>query len=117
MNLKQLNEILRLLIKSCNIKKSERKKYLKYCSDDEIHAICGACRNFLNENFVLPPQKKNYLKKKLQPIKNDIRLISNKATPVEKKRKVLAKDQVGNGIFSLLAGVIIPSIISALAPK
>ena len=33
------------------------------------------------------------------------------------KRKILKDDQVGKGVFSLLASVIIPSIVSALAGK
>ena len=112
-----LTQILDLLQKSKKVKKSDRKQYFMYCSDDEIHAICGACKNFLSENIQVEPRKKTYLKKKLLPIKNEMRILSNKDTPLLKKRKLLAKDQVGSGIFSLLAGVIIPTIVSALTGK
>ena len=112
-----LKKILHLLQKSKNVKKADRKKYFHYCSDDEIHAICGACKNFLNENIIVGPSKKAYLKRKLFPIKNELRDLSKEQTSVVKKRKLLAKEQVGSGIFSLLAGVIIPSIVSALAGR
>ena len=117
MDRKSLTKILHLLQKSRNVKKNDRKNYFMYCSDDEIHAICGACKNFLSENIEVEQRKKTYLKKKLLPIKNEIRTLSNKDTPLAKKRKLLSKGQVGSGIFSLLAGVIIPTIVSALAGK
>ena len=117
MDKKSLIKILELLQKSKNVKKNDRKQYFKYCSDEEIHAICGACKNFLSENIEIEPRKKTYLKRKLLPIKNEIRTLSNRDTPLPRKRKLLEKEQVGSGIFSLLAGVIIPTIVSALAGK
>ena len=99
MDKKSLTQILDLLQKSKKVKKNDRKQYFMYCSDDEIHAICGACKNFLSENIQVEPRKKTYLKRKLLPIKNEIRILSNKNTPLPKKRKLLAKDQVGSGIF------------------
>ena len=58
---------------------------------------------------------KSYLRKKLKPIKDDIRKLSKPQTSVKKKRELLKRDQTGKGVFSLLASVIIPSIISAIA--
>ena len=96
-------------------KKSERINFLESCTDDEIHAICGACKNLLDNNIQMTNKKKAYLKKKLAPIKEDIRQISKPQTYVKKKRELLKRDQIGKGVFSLLASVIIPSIISAIA--
>ena len=100
-----------------NNQKSERKRYLESCTDDEIHAICGACKNFLCNNIKLTEKKKAFLRKKLGPIKNDIRRLSRPQTSIKRKREILNDDQVGKGVFSLLASVIIPSIVSALAGK
>ena len=100
-----------------NNQKGERKRYLESCTDDEIHAICGACKNFLNNNIKLTEKKRANLRKKLGPIKNDIRKLSKPQTSIKKKREMLKDDQVGKGVFSLLASVIIPSIVSALAGK
>ena len=96
-------------------RKSERKKYLNSCTDDEIHAICGACKNLISNNIKMSEKKKAYLRKKLAPIKEEIREISKPQTSVKKKRDLLKRDQIGKGVFSLLASVIIPSIISAIA--
>lgn len=117
MNPADLKKILHLLQKSKKVKKSDREKYFLYCSDDEIHAICGACKNFLSENINISPSKKTYLKKKLSPIKNELRDLSKVKTSLSQKRKLLAKEQIGSGVFSLLASIIIPSIVSALTGK
>ena len=87
-------------------RKSERKKYLNSCTDDEIHAICGACKNLLSNNIKINEKKKAYLRKKLAPIKEEIREISKPQTSVKKKRDLLKRDQIGKGVFSLLARTI-----------
>ena len=43
-------------------KKSERINFLESCTDDEIHAICGACKNLLDNNIQMTNKKKAYLK-------------------------------------------------------
>ena len=118
MEKKNLMKVLSRLQKTVkNNKKQDRGKYLESCSDDEIHAICGACKNFLCNNIKLTEKKKAFLRKKLGPIKNDIRRLSRPQTSIKRKREILNDDQVGKGVFSLLASVIIPSIVSALAGK
>ena len=116
MEKKQLKQILSLLQKTPKRnRKNDRKDYLNLCTDNEIHAICGACKNFLSNNIKMSGKKKSYLRKKLNPIKDDIRKLSKQQTSVKKKRELLKRDQTGKGVFSLLASVIIPSIISAIA--
>ena len=116
MEKKQLKQILSLLQKTPKKnRKKDRKDYLNFCTDNEIHAICGACKNFLSNNIKISEKKKSYLRKKLHPIKDDIRKLSKTKTSVKKKRELLKRDQTGKGVFSLLASVIIPSIISAIA--
>ena len=65
MNKKQLRTLLTLLEKASNVQKKKRKDYIKKCSDDEIHAICGATKNLVDGNFDLSKGRKAYLKKKL----------------------------------------------------
>ena len=79
------------------------------------HSWGMACKNFLHNNIKLTQKKKTYLRKKLGSIKDDIRQLSKPQTSIKMKRKILKDDQVGKGVFSLLASVIIPSIVSALA--
>ena len=58
MNKNQLWKILSTLQKTPkNNQKGERLKYLESCTDDEIHAICGACKNFLCNNIQLTENK------------------------------------------------------------
>ena len=116
MEKKHLKQILKSLQKaSKNKKKKDRERYLNSCSDSDLHAICGACKNFLNNNISMTNKQKTYLKKKLFTLKKDIRKLSRPQTSVKKKRELLKIDQIGKGVFSLLASVIIPSIISAIA--
>ena len=47
MEKKNLMKVLSTLQKTLkNNKKQDRGKYIESCSDDEIHAICGACKTF-----------------------------------------------------------------------
>ena len=49
----------------------------------------------------------------LIPMNEEIITLANKNECIEKKRKLLSQDQVGHGIFTLLASTILPAIISA----
>ena len=118
MERKHLKRILSMLQKvPKSNRKSTRKQYINSCSNNEIHAICGACRNLLTNNIRLSNAKKKYLRKRLNPIKNDIRTLSKPNISLQKKRAILNREQTGKGVFSLLASVIIPSIVAALAGK
>ena len=118
MEKKHLKKILSILQKVPKTnRKSTRKQYISSCSDNEIHAICGACRNLLTNNIKLSDAKKKDLRKRLNPIKNDLRALSKPNISSQKKRAILNRDQTGRGVFSLLASVIIPSIVAALAGK
>ena len=44
--------------------------------------------------------------------RNILKLADYRET-VREKRKILAKPQVGHGIFTLLAGTILPALVSA----
>ena len=43
----------------------------------------------------------------------DILKLADYRETVGEKRKILAKPQVGHGIFTLLAGTILPALVSA----
>ena len=64
---------------------------------------------------VLTKKKLNSIRKKLSTTKNDIRTFSSPTSSLLRKRKILASEQTGAGIFSLLATTIIPALISAVA--
>lgn len=114
MNKKQLRTVLQLLEKASNVERKKRKNYIKSCSDDEIHAICGATKNLVDGNFDLSKGRKAYLKKKLKPHQCKIRYISDPQKSIQKKRLLLEKEQFGAGVFTALATVAIPALIAAL---
>ena len=115
MNKKQLRTILALLQNVSKVPKKSRKSYLKTCTPDEIHAICGATKNILEENIPIPKGKRQYLKKKLKPHKKKLNDLSNPKLSLKQKRLLLEKEQVGAGVFSAIASVAIPALIAALA--
>ena len=115
MNKNQLKKILNILQKASKVPKKSRRKYLKTCSPDEIHALCGAIKNILEENIHIPRGKRAYLKKKLKPQKSKLQNLSNPKLSLKQKRLLLEKEQVGAGVFTAIASVAIPALIAALA--
>ena len=115
MNKRQLRKILDILQKVSKVPKRSRRNYLRTCDSDEIHAICGATKNILEENIHIPKGKKSYLKKKLKPHKRKLKNLSNPKLSLKQKRLLLEKEQVGAGVFTAIASVAIPAIIAALA--
>jgi len=99
------------------LKPDQKLDLLKKCPDDCIHTTCEACYNIVNQTIKLSKDRKYRLKKKLRPIRDDIRKLSNPKLSVTTKRKILRKPQVGKGIFTLLATTVLPALISALIPK
>ena len=114
MNKKQLRTVLQLLEKASNVEKTKRKDYVKSCSDDEIHAICGPTKNLVDGNFYMSKGRKAYLKKKLKPHQCQISYLSDPRKSIRKKRTLLEKEQFGAGVFTALATVAIPALIAAL---
>ena len=62
----------------------------------------------------MPLSKKKIIKILLKQMggRNILKLADYRET-VREKRKILAKPQVGHGIFTLLAGTILPALVSA----
>ena len=92
-------------------------QFLKKFSDDEINCICEACYNILDGNIPMNKNNKLKLKNKLIPIKNEIRKLGNSKISVKTKRKLLAIPQVGRGIVSAMATLVLPALISMLSQK
>ena len=107
-----MNEVVQVLkyIKSL---KGEYQGFAKHTNSKDIHIISKCCYNLLEDNIPLPIEKKKSIKIFLSPIEKEIKSLSNKKSSLKKKREILANPQVGYGIFTLLAGTILPAIISA----
>ena len=87
-------------------------------SDELIHHICEACHNlrFRSENL-LTPYNDCLLKARTNQIKHYLRKLTRKNDPIEKKRKILSKPQVGEGIFTAIASFVLPALISLITKK
>ena len=95
--------------------KGDYKGYAEHANSKDIHIISNCCYNLLEDNIPLPLNEKKKIKIFLTPIKKEINIISNKKASVKTKREILSDPQFGEGIFTLLAGTILPALISALA--
>ena len=69
----------------------------------------------LKNTFKFDKKKLRQIKKKLTTSPDDMRTLSKPSTSLLRKRQILSNDQVGGGIFSLLATTIIPALIGAIA--
>ena len=98
-------------------KKGCDMSFFREYPDEKILDICEACFNVLQENIPIKGKKKYQLKNKLKPIKNEIRKLANSKISVKTKRKLLSIPQVGHGIFSAIATVVLPALISLLSKK
>ena len=117
MNKKDIRKRLELLEEACDCSKKEQSKHLKELSDNHIDAMCEGCMNLLKENIPLSSRKKSQLKRKLDPIKLELRKLSDPKVSTKTKRKILTDPQTGSGVFTILASTVIPALISALASK
>ena len=99
------------------IKGKKDMSFIDAYPDDKIHDICEACYNIVHMKLPMDSKKRNQLKKKLLPIHEDIRNLAKPHTAVSTKRKILKKPQVGAGIFTALASIVVPTILSMLGSK
>lgn len=99
----------------CKLKKKQREQWLKNCSESNIDTISEACYNILHE--VVPLKNNEKLKQKFKQVKHHLKRLSEKKLDHQKKRKILLKEQVGSGIFTLLATAVLPALLSAIIPR
>lgn len=115
MRMTKLKRRLEVLKKLMKVPKKQRTEHLKKCSEEEIHTICEGCLNILNNDLQLSSKQLKKVKRLLTPVKNNVRTLSKPKVAISRKRQILSHQQTGSGIFSVLAGVVIPAIISAIS--
>ena len=99
-----------------NILKSLKGNYQGFAhhtNSHDIDTITICCANLLQDNIPLPISKKKSIKLLLSPIEKDIKSLSKRGVSIKKRRAILTNPQVGSGILTLLAGTLLPAIISA----
>ena len=92
-----------------SLRKNERNKYINSCAAEHIHVISEAIYNALKQ----PCKRKNGF---AQKYKKELRNLANLKFSVGKKRSILT-DQVGGGIFSLIASVVLPLLANLVRKK
>ena len=86
--------------------------------DEMIHCICEALFNIrLHFDKIVKGYNHYRLKHVLLPIKNSIERLANPKYSLKKKRAILSKPQVGEGVFTALASFVIPALISMITKK
>lgn len=114
-NKKYLKEVLRNLTPLLKIPKSKRSAIIPLLSDDCIHKICESCQNLLKNTYGFDGKKLRKVRNKFKTRENEIRIFARPTSSLLRKRKILANEQTGGGIFTILASTIIPAIIAALS--
>ena len=92
-----------------SLRKNERNKYINSCAAEHIHVISEAIYNALKQ----PCKRKNGF---AQKYKKELRNLANLKFSVGKKRSILT-DQVGGGIFSIIASVVLPLLANLVRKK
>ena len=98
-------------------KKEMDMSFLDSYSDEKIHDICEACYNIVHKKLPLNSKKKNQLKQRLLPIHEQVRQLAKPQLQLATKRRILKKPQVGAGIFTALASIVVPTLLSLLTSK
>ena len=112
---KYLNNVLTALSPLTKIPTKHSMSLLPLLSDDCIHKVCEGCKNFLSNSFNLNRKKINYAKKKFNKSKKELRTLANPSVSLLRKRKLLAGEQTGRGVISILASIVLPALLSTLS--
>ena len=95
--------------------KGDYRGFAEHTNSKDIHTISNCCFNLIEDNIPLALSEKRQIKIFLKPIQKEILTLSDMNKSVKKKRKILSDPQIGHGIFTMLASMILPAIISAIA--
>ena len=112
---KYLKEVVASLSPLTKIPAKTLLSLIPLLSDDCIHKICESCQNFLLNSFNLERKKLKNAVKKFNKSKKDLRTLAKPGVSLLRKRKLLANEQTGRGVVSILASIVLPALVSALS--
>ena len=113
--LKYIRQVLNHLEPLSHVSPKKSINIVPLLSDDTIHKLCESCQNLLKNTYGLNNQKLRKITKKLKPLAKDVRRLASPSTSLLRKRKLLSNQQIGGGIFTIIASTIIPALLSAIA--
>ena len=86
--------------------------------DEMIHCICEAMHNICwNADVIAKGVMKCKLKHELTPISHYLKRLAEPKYSMKKKRQILSKPQVGEGVLTAIASFVIPALISMITKK
>ena len=95
--------------------KEQGEGYFQYCTRREITTLCRWCNYILREKYDMDKELFDKCRQKCHPHKSDIRdLAYSRYTPRYEKRRILQKNQVGEGIVNGMLPLILDTIKSLL---
>ena len=106
---KKLNTLCEL--QQCN--KSKKHNITKHLNNQALDLLTDAAYNIVNSN---PSKLQKNKIKSVKTYKNALVYLANPKNSVEKKRKIILK-QEGSGFLTMLASVAIPLLTSLLSKK
>ena len=89
----------------------DKRLFMQICSDENIFAISECCRNILDNRFNFDNKQLSTIRKKLKPVKADIRKLVRNSTCIKSRRKILQKPQVGEGVLDIISSLVIPTLL------
>ena len=110
-----IKQVLKYLEPFSHVSPKRTPNIVPLLSDDTIHKLCESCQNLLQNTYGLNDRKLRKITKKLKPLAKDVRQLSSPSTSLVRKRKLLSDQQIGGGIFTIIASTIIPALLSAIA--
>ena len=111
----KLKDEASLLKQISKVNPKKAASFFKKAPKETVDCVSQCCFNIVNYGFPLNDKTSQTVKRKLMPIKKDIRELSNPKVSLKRKRKILSKQQVGRGLISILASTLLPILISALS--
>ena len=112
-----IKNVVKQLTPITKLKTKEAINIVPLLSDECIHKVCESCQNLLKNTYSFDKKKIQKIQKKLKPVKNEVRLLAKPNSNIIAKKKILSNQQVGKGVFSILASVIMPALLASLVKK
>ena len=85
--------------------------FIKICSDENIYAKSDCCDKILDNSFKFDQKHISKIRKKLKPVKADIRKLAKNSTCIKSRREILQKRQVGEGVLDIITSLVIPTLL------
>lgn len=105
-----MDQILKHL--KCFVKDKKSVHLLCGCEEDVIHAIAQLIYNFLKQKLKIKRPK--IVRKKLYPIRFQLRQLSDKRVSTRTKRKILINKEVRSILHPIIKNILVPTLLKSM---